>query len=264
MNTTHTARTGRPRGIAAVLIALTTAVLGGLLSIASPAQATVTAQTTTAYIGGGTNVNVRTSPVITNANVAYVLPVRTTIIITCQLVGGKLGFSQYAENRTWNQLSDGRFIHDAVTTSPADQARVSLPDGGYVRFSSNIPRCGATQASREQRAAQYAESMVGVAIDSGYCERFVERAFGTSGRFYSAQTNYNTQRAAGRIHTDTNPPRGTLVFYTYSDLGHVGISLGDGRVVSTKVSGPVRVTPVTGWGLTYLGWSYAPADWPGR
>lgn len=264
MNTLTTVRRWRTRGHLAAYLAMA-ALPVGLLSIASPADAAVLARTTTAYIGGGTNVNVRTSPQIASGNVAYVLPVNYSIQIVCQVAGGRLNFSQYAENRTWDLLSDGRWVHDAVTTTPADLGRVYLSDGGYVRYSSSIPRCGSTASSKEERAAQWAESMVGKGTSySGLCERYVENAFGTSGRYYSARTNYQAQYNAGRIHTDTNVPRGALAFYAYGSLGHVGVGLGNGRVASSKLNGAVRVTPVTGWGLTYLGWSYAPASWPGR
>ncbi len=262
------------RRLAIATVTLMAAALPVTLS-GPPAQAAVSAYATTRFIGGGTTVNVRTSPAIASGNVAYTVGSGAAISIDCQLVGGRLGFSQYADNRTWNPLTNGRYIHDAVTTTPADQGRIYLPDGGYVRYSSNIPRCGGTVSSRESRAVAWVQSQLGVRYTSstpdgmwsGWCEAFVEIAFGTRYRYGSAIANYNAQRAAGRVRTDTNPPRGVLVFYSWGTYGHVGISLGGGQVISTQGYStplPVRQHSVTGVGLPYLGWAYAPADWPGR
>lgn len=106
---------------------------------------------------------------------------------------------------------------------------------------------------------------------SGQCEFFVEVAYGTRGRFSSAIAHYYWQRNAGRIHTDTNPPAGAIVFYGGGGgYGHVGISLGNGQMVSTQGFWGQRL-PIWQLGITalqstnpYLGWAYAPDDWPGR
>lgn len=104
---------------------------------------------------------------------------------------------------------------------------------------------------------------------SGYCEGFVEIAFGTRAQFSSAIAHYNWQLSQGRIRTDTNPPAGAVVFYGGGGgWGHVGISIGSGQVISTQgYSGqtlPVWQHGVTGLSNPYLGWAYAPPGWPGR
>lgn len=272
--TTTTTPGGRTVRAAAALAAAACISIGALVA-APTASAAVGATATTAWIGGGTTINIRTAA-STTSTVAYTVANNTPITIDCQLVGGQLGFSQYAGNRTWNKLTNGRYIHDAVTNTPADQARVYLSDGGYVRYSSTIPRCGApAPVTRESRAVDWARSQLGViktgetsdGMWSGWCELFVERAYGTRGQYARAIYDYNAQRAAGRIHTDTNPPAGALVFYTWDSYGHVGISIGGGQVISTQGLNtplPVRQHSVTGVGLPYLGWSYAPTGWPGR
>jgi hypothetical protein len=90
----------------------------------------------------------------------------------------------------------------------------------------------------------------------------VENAYGTSGRYASALADYQAQKAAGRIHTDTNPPMGALVFYSGIDpsLGHVEISNGDGRYWDSD--GTIHLVNFS-YGGTYYGWSYAPDSWPG-
>lgn len=247
----------------------------------TPAEAAVTGyQATTTYIGGGATVNVRVATSLTS-RIAYTLSSGSSLSIDCQVVGGRLGFSQYADNRTWDRLSSGNYVHDVVTTTPGGP-RMTLPDGGYVAYSSNIPKCGAPvsapPATRETRAVDFARSQLGVSntnltpdgMWSGWCELLAEQAYGTRSRYGSALADYNAQRAAGRIHTDTNPPAGALVFYQWGTYGHVGISLGGGQVISTKgfsTPEPVRQHAVVGigsTGLPYLGWSYAPSTWAGR
>lgn len=128
-------------------------------------------------------------------------------------------------------------------------------------------------SSREQRAVDWAKSQIGQTsygghIWSGWCELFVEQAFNTSGKYGSAAANYNAKKAAGQIRTDTNPPAGALVFYSWGSFGHAGLSIGGGQVISTQGDGslalPVRQHGVTSIGLTYLGWAWADSSWPGR
>jgi hypothetical protein len=109
----------------------------------------------------------------------------------------------------------------------------------------------------------------------GLCELFVERAYGTSGRYASAISAYYALRAAGQIHTgSTGIPAGALVFsespqwdYGY---GHVMLSRGDGTFVSGGAwTGGGNHSTVQIFGSPaptggYLGWAYAPAAWPGR
>ncbi|MCC7543601.1 hypothetical protein IT415_02735 [bacterium] len=97
---------------------------------------------------------------------------------------------------------------------------------------------------------------------SGYCEGFVEVAFGTRGRAWSSDEHYAFRLARGQIHTDTNPPAGVFVFYS----GHVGLSIGNGQVISTQgFNGqrlPVWQHSVTGLKNAYLGWARFDGAWP--
>lgn len=101
---------------------------------------------------------------------------------------------------------------------------------------------------------------------SGRCETFVELAFGTRSRAISAQENYLWRLARNQIHTDQAAPAGTLVFYGGSSDGHVGISLGDGTVISTQgYIGdrlPVWQHRTAGLSNPYLGWAYVDNSWP--
>jgi hypothetical protein len=95
---------------------------------------------------------------------------------------------------------------------------------------------------------------------SGWCEQFAEQAEGFQFRFGSALENYNWENSHGRIHTDTNPPAGALVFYSGGTSGHVAVSIGGGQEVGTygfygqRLS--VRQYPVVGFlSNPYLGWA---------
>ncbi|MEV7801544.1 NlpC/P60 family protein [Microbispora sp. NPDC088329] len=96
---------------------------------------------------------------------------------------------------------------------------------------------------------------------SGYCERFVEQAGGFKYHFGSANEHYQWHRSRGLIHSDARPPAGAVVFYDGGrGDGHVGISLGNGQVISTQGYGgqrlPVWRHSVTGLTNHYLGWAY--------
>ncbi|MFD1720955.1 hypothetical protein [Amnibacterium endophyticum] len=140
----------------AVAITMAALVPLGVVATAQPAVAVSGYRVTTQYIGGGSTVNVR-SAASTTSSVVQTLPVQTAIEIDCQLVGGRLGFSQYAENRTWDRLTNGRYVHDAVTTTPGG-ARIALSDGGYVAWSSTVPRCAAPTASSSAPAQPAAQT----------------------------------------------------------------------------------------------------------
>lgn len=125
-------------------------------------------------------------------------------------------------------------------------------------------------STKASRAVTWARSMVGSNSYSYLCERFVENAYGTSGRYPSALAGYRALKAAGKINTGrTNIPAGALVF---SDgpldgpNGHVMLSEGGGRFISGgMIGGPtVQRLSTPNPGSTYLGWAMAPSSWPGR
>jgi len=103
-------------------------------------------------------------------------------------------------------------------------------------------------------AIQRFESHIGTTRYEGYCERAVENAFGTQGHYGSAIQDWRSQDQ----HSDwRHAPRGAMVFYDTSSNGHVALSLGDGRVVSSSDHGHVGIVPVDHFRRP-LGWAYAP------
>jgi NlpC/P60 family len=94
----------------------------------------------------------------------------------------------------------------------------------------------------------------------GWCLQFVADAYsyGAGINIGSADTAALWWKAAGsRQIPNWNAPRGSLVFWTSGTAGHVAMSLGGGRAVSTwdgKDSKIHVITNLGGIGLTYIGW----------
>lgn len=102
------------------------------------------------------------------------------------------------------------------------------------------------------------------------CEAFVAFAYDVSQARYgfdgASESMYQTLLRQGQIHTDTNPPRGALVFSKGSDGPHMDIARGDGTYISGGVQGlsrgygdkhDIQILPTAnvGRGWTYRGWS---------
>lgn len=127
-----------------------------------------------------------------------------------------------------------------------------------------VPRAQAAAApprSVAARAIAWAERLDGSARYAWYCERFVENAFGTGGLY---ETAWDAAQAIGLRRGAA--PRGALVFFrpapTNHGYGHVGISLGGGRMISALAR--VMVTRFAGsryWSALYAGWAPVPSSW---
>jgi len=133
--------------------------------------------------------------------------------------------------------------------------------------------------TREDRAVDWANSQIGSDNYDFRCGQFVANAYGRQGIGYNSALELRDHLAAvGQIHPDTDYPKGALVFsmsdYDIQDgkhQGHVMISRGDGSFVSGGASPSFgtghTVQVANSWnpsiGATYLGWAFAPADWPG-
>ena len=129
---------------------------------------------------------------------------------------------------------------------------------------------GGGEGRREDGARDWASGFTDSDAWAHRDERFVEQAYAVTksgGAYPSARVLRRHLRL--RLGTPKNAPAGTLMLFE-SDavnrhLGHVGLSLGDGRMLSAVKT--VRVTDVTltrYWREAYLGWSRAPSAWPGR
>jgi hypothetical protein len=192
--------------------------------------------------------NFRSGP-YSSATLIGCIPYNTIIDISCTSSGSSVT-GPYGTESTWDYTSwngTSGFVSDAWV---------------YTGTNSPIARPCDNPPSREQEAINWLNAHAGSGAYGGLCELMVENAYGTSGRYASALADYHAQLAAGRIHTDTSPPMGALVFYSGIEptLGHVEISNGNGQYWDSD--GTIHLVNFS-YGGTYYGWSYAPASWPG-
>jgi hypothetical protein len=101
----------------------------------------------------------------------------------------------------------------------------------------------------------------------GWCDNFVAHAYGRAASGYAtAIAHYNHMNSQGLISTTGTPPSGALVFYAAASIngyaGHVMLSEGNGNYITTAPT--IRRVSLTWPGATYLGWSWANSNWPGR
>lgn len=154
-------------------------------------------------------------------------------------------------------------LHLAAGASPAvgSSARAAMTpvSAEPTSAAATVPELtkAAGMAAKDQKidaAIDRFESKIGSTQYEDYCERAVENAFGTQGHYASAIDDWHSQVQ----HSDwQHAPKGAMVFYDTSSDGHVALSLGDGRVVSSSAHHQVGIVPV-GFFQHPLGWAYAP------
>lgn len=234
----------RPRWLVAAL-GIVLAMPLGLNMSASPAMAAPTGR-----VIAQPCLNLRTSP-NSGAAVLGCIPYNTTITIACTENGssmtGPYGTTTIWDKTTWSGKTG--YVTDA-----------------YVYTGSNgavAGKCSPPASTKAENALKWANARIGETGWNGWCEKFVENAYGTSGRYASAIAHYNAVR--GQVKTTGTPPRGAIVFYAAAKVnnnwGHVMISRGDGSYVTTAAK--VQVVNQSWPGAAYLGW-YVPTAWPGR
>lgn len=141
---------------------------------------------------------------------------------------------------------------DNAARAHADNVARGRGDGGEPIVGGDLATSGKALA-----AIQWAMARLGQGGWVGWCERFVENAFGTGGRYASAFT------ASQAIMTNPGgnlggAPRGSIVFFrkdaSNGNFGHVGISLGGGQMVSATNNGPEVTGMSSYWNSLYAGW----------
>jgi hypothetical protein len=163
---------------------------------------------------------------------------------------------------TWSGLTPGQYMCFMVRSYNAAGSSAWTPYACTTTFQINNVKSA--------HAIAWAESNPPAPADlktwSGWCEVFVEGAFGTRYQYSSAQV------AANNLHASKvgSPNIGSLVFFQYGTSGHVGIYIGNNKFISaTTNSDPtksVQIKDMTTWAASYPyeGWADAPANWPGR
>ncbi|SNT45741.1 Peptidase inhibitor family I36 [Asanoa hainanensis] len=166
----------------------------------------------------------------------------------------------------WNRTSKSVVVYFNSDYAGATQ---TIAAGAKANLNATLKNNNASHAiggstnpadPRAAEAVAFAKARLGHTDWNNECELFVERAFGTSGRFLTARAHYIWQRDSGRIHTGTVPPAGTAVFFTSTtSAGHVMLSIGGNSAIST---GPtVYQTNTFRDRSDYLGWAYVPGSW---
>lgn len=248
-----------PRRVVFVAAALV-ALLGTFVAAdAQPAEA-ASFRATVIKAPGVSFVNVR-AEANTTSRVLRTIASGNAVGLQCYVTGTAVR-GPYGVSSIWYRIDGGGFVTDSYLETGSNSA---------VTAHCNAPSQSVkiTNALNWARAQATNKSM----NYNGLCERFVENAYGTSGRYASAIANYNAQLAAGRINrSTTNIPAGALVFSSNRALdlgyGHVQISLGNGTFVSggvsTRVGNGATVQILRGLPSGFLGWSMPPTSWPGR
>jgi hypothetical protein len=98
--------------------------------------------------------------------------------------------------------------------------------------------------------------------DPGYCLQWSRERAAIGQRYGDAATAW--RNTIDRHPGDRNPPRGSMVYWTggASGYGHIGPSVGGGKVRSTDSGGKGKPATVDlewverNWGLTYAGWAW--------
>lgn len=114
-----------------------------------------------------------------------------------------------------------------------------------------------------------------------YCMRFVRTSYSAPAEHAKAEDMYQSFSRDGAINTSADIPKGAIVFWHWSSYGHIGIYVGDGKVIHTGVnpskkkigireSPLVEITEVLdrynhyesdSARMSYLGWAYPPKNW---
>lgn len=184
------------------------------------------------------------------------IPANTTVTVLC--VGyGPAVTGPYGTETIWDRVT-----YNGITGYVAD---------AWVLTGSAQP-VAARCPSREDLAIAWGNSKIGSQDYPMLCERFVENAYGVTGRYPSALADFTDQQTKGLIRTTLPAPRGALVYSRTpydQGYGHVEISRGDGTYLSGGMGNPTvqlvsSPSARTGAGYTFLGWAYPPASWPGR
>ena len=258
-----------------ILIAATAGLTAAALLTAAPACASAT---------GTAKVRTQRASAPNLASQVGWFEVGEVIELQCSAHGQRVKgyFSFNIPNGGWDDLwyrtPSGQYVADVdIETGTLDVVAPACPPDGPTP-------APAPQGSREDRAVAWANGKVGSNDYVRLCGRFVANAYGKDKLGPATALIFHDQLAgAGQIHMDQNIPKGALVFSVSKwDIddngvhqGHVVLARGDGTYISGGAEGYKKKAGGTGatvqilhsWNpagdAQYLGWAYAPADWPG-
>ncbi len=208
------------------------------------------------YVVYGTHrrLEIRSAPTLHSGVLDY-FRLDGRIRIVCQSLGGPVdGY------RVWDKVNFP--VNGWVT-----DRYVSTPNRG--RFSPSVPQCVGEQ---EQRAINWAKAQVGKTKQPNgtpwalWCDKFVASAFGLARSNYaSAGTHYRDLKRHKQIRFDRQPPAGAMVFYDSPYGGHVALSLGGGKIITTSSKAYIAVHYARLSDFpNYLGWALMPSEYKAK
>ena len=130
---------------------------------------------------------------------------------------------------------------------------------GYV-----IVRKSESKDKIVEKTIKWAKSQKGKWRKSYRCLEFVQLAYKNAGKnlggpYGSAKNLANKLERKGKLKKQGIPPRGALVFYDWTKCGHVGISLGKGKVIhayTSKGKVEIKISQYKNIpGCRYIGWT---------
>jgi len=185
----------------------------------------------------------------------------------------------WSDNRTGStSRAGGPLTGSAVLNAVCNEGTVQPPPGDNQRCWFGYASAAAAWAIRHLSGTGSIHAISGDVIGnnpavrtnwSGYCLVFAVAAYWSSGLSNvspivstNAADMYNTYNAAGLVHSASEaPPVGALAFYPSlgGPQGHIGISIGEGYVISATETTNPPVWPQrynTFGSGQYMGWAY--------
>ncbi|WP_157721762.1 NlpC/P60 family protein [Tumebacillus avium] len=162
----------------------------------------------------------------------------------------------------------GTIVNDVFLGKP-DPRWYYYYENGVKRYIASAVINGLPPTSQirpKDRAIAWAIDQVGRTDYNGWCQMFVEHAYGTSGQYASAIAASNALNTGGSL---ASAPIGSLVFFAPAAdngwYGHVGIYIGQNTMINGRSSVIAdNIATSSYFSSRYTGWGNPPSSWPGR
>jgi len=203
----------------------------------------------------GAALNVRSGPSTTASSVGSVAN-GASVSISCQMYGQSVT-GTYGTSNVWDKIGAG-YVSDTYIYTGSDGLVAGLCGSAYTCSNSFGDPHTCAQAVSWENAH---ESTAYNAAYVGMCDHVAGLAYGfpASGS-NTALDHWNAVPAADKHAGNYDVPAGGLAFFG-GGAGHVMVSLGGGRFMSTDIhgSGTLTVTTIaevsSTWAKAYLGWT---------
>ncbi|WP_157729351.1 NlpC/P60 family protein [Tumebacillus algifaecis] len=162
----------------------------------------------------------------------------------------------------------GTIVPDVFLNKP-DPRWYYYFENGVKRYIASAVVNGNAPTSKlrpKDRAIAWAIDAQGRTDYNGWCQMFVENAYGTTGQYASAIAASNNLNTGKSLAT---APIGSLVFFAPAAdngyYGHVGIYIGENTMINGRQSVIAdNIVTSSYFSSRYTGWGNPPASWPGH